>query len=160
VLRDAPRSAFEIVLEKRVTVTQAGIDQELSVEEALQLRTYQDALAGKRAARREVLKMIAKREKAMADREVRTPQTRPSVPVKTSPDPRNADAAMCLLGIAAPNKSREEYDPDAILLEPWAVQAALRRRRGSKALTMEDVDDIQRCTRAPETLRWPRRTIT
>jgi len=160
VLRDAPRSAFEIVLEKRVTVTQAGIDQELSVEEALQLRTYQDALAGKRAARREVLKMIAKREKAMADREVRTPQTRPSVPVKTSPDARNADAAMCLLGIAAPNKSREEYDPDAILLEPWAVQAALRRRRGSKALTMEDVDDIQRCTRAPETLRWPRRTIT
>jgi Family of unknown function (DUF5681) len=160
VLRDAPRSAFEIVSEKRVTVTQAGIDQELSVEEALQLRTYQDALAGKRAARREVLKMIAKREKAMADREVRTPRTRPSVPVKTSPDPRNADAAMCLLGIAAPNKSREEYDPDAILLEPWAVQAALRRRRGSKALTMEDVDDIQRCTRAPETLRWPRRTIT
>jgi hypothetical protein len=160
VLRDAPRSAFEIVLEKRVTVTQAGIDQELSVEEALQLRTYQDALAGKRAARREVLKMIAKREKAMADREVRTPQTRPSVPVKTSPDPRNADAAMCLLGIAAPNKSREEYDPDAILLEPWAVQAALRRRRGGKALTMEDVSDIQRCTRAPETLRWPRRTIT
>ena len=160
VLRDAPRSAFEIVLEKRVTVTQAGIDQELSVEEALQLRTYQDALAGKRAARREVLKMIAKREKAMADREVRTPQTRPSVPVKTSPDPRNADAAMCLLGIAAPNKSREEYDPDAILLEPWAVQAALRRRRGSKALTMEDVDDIKRCTRAPETLRWPRRRIT
>ena len=65
---DAARSAFEIVFEKRVTVTQAGVDQELSVEEALQLRTYQDALAGNRAARREVLKMIAKREKAMADR--------------------------------------------------------------------------------------------
>jgi hypothetical protein len=52
-----------------VTVTQAGIDQELSVEDALQLRTYQDAWAGKRAARREVLKMIAKREKAMADQQ-------------------------------------------------------------------------------------------
>jgi Family of unknown function (DUF5681) len=157
---DAIRSAFEIVLEKRVTVTQAGIDQELSVKEALQLRTYQDALAGNRAARREVLKMIAKREKAMADREVRTQRTTPSVPVKTSPDTRNADAAMCLLGIAAPDKSREEYNPGALLLEPWAVQAALRRRRGSKALTMEDVGDIKCCTRAPETLRWPRRTIT
>jgi hypothetical protein len=157
---DAIRSAFEIVLEKRVTVTQAGIDQELSVKEALQLRTYQDALAGNRAARREVLKMIAKREKAMADRGVRTQRTRPSVPVKTSPDPRNADAAMCLLGIAAPDKSREEYNPGALLLEPWAVQAALGRRRGSKALTMEDVDEVKRCTRAPETLRWPRRTIT
>ena len=45
-------SAFEIVFEKRVTVTQGGIDQELSVEEALQLRTYHDALAGNRVARR------------------------------------------------------------------------------------------------------------
>jgi hypothetical protein len=60
---DATRSAFEIVLEKRVTVTQAGVDQELSVP---------------------------------------------------------------------PNKSREEHDPGAVLLEPWAVQAALRRRRKSK----------------------------
>ena len=61
---DATRSAFEIVFEKRVTVTQGGVDQELSVEEALQLRTYQDALAGNRAAQRTILKMIAKREKA------------------------------------------------------------------------------------------------
>jgi Family of unknown function (DUF5681) len=159
-LPDATRSAFEIVWEKRVTVTRAGIDQELSVEEALQLRTYQDALAGNRAARREVLKMIAKREKAMADRGLRTPRALPSITREISPDPRNADAAMCLLGIAAPDKSREEYHPDAILLEPWAVQAALRRRRGSKVLTNEDVSDIKRCTRAPETLRWPRRTIT
>jgi Family of unknown function (DUF5681) len=159
-LPDAIRSAFEIVLEKRVTVTQAGIDQELSVKEALQLRTYQDALAGNRAARREVLKMIAKREQAMADTELQTQPTMPSVTSKMSPDPRNADAAMCLLGIAAPDKSREEHNPGALLLEPWAVQAALGRRRGSKALTMEDIGDIKCCTRAPETLRWPRRRIT
>ena len=95
-LPDAIRSAFEIVLEKRVTVTQAGVDQELSVQEALWLRTYQDALAGNRAARHEVLKMIAKREKAMADRGLRT--QRRSVTSKVSPDPRNADAAMRLLG--------------------------------------------------------------
>ena len=66
VLPDATPSAFEIVFEKRVTVTKGGIDQELSVEEALQLRTYQDALAGNRAAQRAVLKMIAEREKAIA----------------------------------------------------------------------------------------------
>src|SRR5262249_33306563 len=104
--------------------------------------------------------MIAKREKAMADRGLRTPRTMRSVTEKRSPDPRNADAAMCLLGIAAPNKSQEEYDPDAILLEPWAVKAALRRRRGGKARTMTEVGEIKRGTRAPETLRWPRRTIT
>jgi hypothetical protein len=166
VLPNAPRSAFEVVLEKRVTVTQGGIDQELSVEEALQLRTFQDALAGNRGARRDVLKMIAKREQAMEDRGLRglrglrAQRAMPSIPRKISPDPRNADAAMCLLGIAAPNKSREEHDPDAILLEPWAVQAALRRRRGGNALTTRDVSEIKCCTRAPETLRWPRRTIT
>lgn len=159
-LPDALRSAFEIVLKKRVTVTQAGIDQELSVEEALQLRTYQDALAGNQVARREVLKMIAKREKAMTDRGLRTQRTMPSVTRKISPDPRNADPAMCLLGIAAPDKSKEEHIPGALLLEPWAVQAALRRRRGSKALSMKEVGEIKRCTRAPETLRWPRGTRT
>jgi Family of unknown function (DUF5681) len=155
VLPDRPRSAFEIVLQKWVTVRQSGVDQELSVKEALQLRTYQDALAGNRPARREVLKMIMEREKAMADKGLRIPRMMPSAG-KVSPDPRNADAAMCLLGIAAPNKSRVEYDPTAILLEPWAVQAALRRRRGGKALTTEDVSTIERCTRAPETLHWAR----
>jgi hypothetical protein len=133
-------------LKKRVT---AGIDQELSVEEALQLRTYRDAVAGNRTARREVLKMITKREKAMADRGLRTQRTMPSVTSKKSPDPRNADAAMCLLGITAPNKSRVERDPDAILLEPWAVQAALGRRRGGKALTTEDISAISNVARAP-----------
>jgi hypothetical protein len=104
--------------------------------------------------------MIAKREQAMADTKLQTQRTMPSVTSKISPDPRNADAAMCLLGIAAPDKSREEHNPGALLLEPWAVQAALGRRRGSKALTMKDIGDIERCTRAPETLRWPRRRIT
>jgi Family of unknown function (DUF5681) len=157
-LPDATRSAFEIVIEKRVKVTQGGVDQELSLEEALQRRTYHDALAGNRAARRVVLKMIAKREKAIADR---GPRIMTSVTRKIEPtEPRNADAAMCLLGIAAPDKVREEDNPGAILLEPWAVQAALGRRRGSKALTTQNVGEIKRCTRAPETLRWPRGTIT
>ena len=46
------------------------------------------------------------------------------------------------IACAAPDKGRKEYHPDAILLEPWAVQGALRRRRGSKALTNEDVSDL------------------
>ena len=157
---DATRSDFEIVFEKRVTVTQGGVDQELSVEEALQLRTYQDALAGNRAAQRTMLKMIAKREKANGNS---GQGILPLVTTKMESEPRNADAAMCLLGIAAPDKCTDKCteadEPDALLLEPWAVQAALGRRRGSKALTPPDVDEIKRSTRAPETLRWPRGTI-
>jgi hypothetical protein len=154
-LPEAARSAWEILKDKRVTVSQGGIDRELSAEEALQLRTYQDALAGKRAAQRLVLKMIIERDKAIADRGQRRSASVTSKMERG--DPRNADAAMYLLGIAAPD-TRDSYHPDALLLEPWAVQAALRRRRGSKALTTVDVDDIERSTRAPQTLRWPRRT--
>ena len=150
---DASRSAFEIVSEKRVTITEGGRERELSVEAALQLRTYQDALSGKRAARREIVKWIAEREKARA----LTGQTKlPLVKSWFEGEPRNADAAMCLLGIAAPDPSREEHNPGALLLEPWAVQAALARRRGGKALTPKEVGQIQRCTRATKTLRWPR----
>jgi hypothetical protein len=158
VLPDAAPSAFEIVFDKRVTVSQGGVDRELLVEEALQLRTYQDALAGDRAAQRTVLKMIAKREKAMVDSGLRIQRKMRSNTSKIEPtEPRNADAAMCLLGIAAPDTS-DTYHADTLLLEPWAVQAALSRRRGSNALTPQDVSQIERKTRASKTLRWPRRT--
>src|SRR5262249_44784315 len=105
---DATRSAFEIVFEKRVTVTQGGVDQEMSVEEALQRRIFQDALAGNRAAQRVVLKMIAKREKAIRDSGQRI---MPLIIFKTESDPRNADAAMGLLGIATPDESGGEHTP-------------------------------------------------
>jgi len=149
-----------------VTVTQEGVERELTVEEALQLRIYNDAMAGKRPAVSEVMKMIAKREEALrmiAEREkgiADSRQRREWPPYKWENDPRNADTAMCLLGIAAPDISTEEDNPGALLLEPWAAQAALGRRRGSKPLSPRDVDDIERCTRAPETLRWPRRTTS
>ena len=43
-------SAFDVIFEKTLSVTQNGVERELTVEEALQLRTYQDALAGNRSA--------------------------------------------------------------------------------------------------------------
>ena len=64
--RATPGSAFDIVIDKTLTVTQGGVPREVTVEEALQHRTYQDAIAGNRSARREVLKMIAAREKYLS----------------------------------------------------------------------------------------------
>jgi hypothetical protein len=149
---DASRSVFDIVVNKRMTITEGGRERELSVEEALQFQTYQDAWAGKRAARNDVLKWIAERDKA------RALTGQPKLPLtkgRFAGEPRNADFAMRVLGIAAPDECR-----DALLLEPWAVQAALSRRRGGKALTPKDFAEIQRCTRAAGTLQWPRRTKT
>src|SRR5260370_38353393 len=87
-------------------------------------------------------------------------RSRRMIPLLSSPDPDNADAALLLLGIAAPNPARADIGADRaqLLLEPWAVQAALRRRRGGNRLTDSGRDPIRRCTRDPERLRWPRGT--
>ena len=158
-LPEAARSAFEIVFEKRVTVTQGGVDRELSVEEALQLRTYQDALAGNRAAQREVLKMIIKREKAMADR-TDSEQCRRS-PSKMEHRTQETPTPPCVFSASPPpTKAERSITRAPYSSSPGQCKPRFGRRRGSKALTPEDVGEIKRCTRAPETLRWPRRTIS
>ena len=128
------------------------------MEEALQQRTYRDAVAGKRMAQREVLKWIVKREAWLAKHAPHA--SRSTTTRHISPDPDNADAALLLLGIAAPNPARAEFDNDRaqLLLEPWAAQAALHRRRGGQRLTDRERDEIRRCTRDPDCLRWPRET--
>lgn len=144
-------------MEKTLTVNGPDGIREISVEEALQQRTYQDALAGKRMAVREVVKWIVKREAWLAKNTPKPPQ-----PIRhsTAEDPDNADNALLLLGIAAHNPAREGLDKHQaqLLLEPWAVQAALRRRRGGQRLSDKERGEVRRCTRDPNNLRWPRGT--
>ena len=151
-------SAFDVVMGKTLTVAHGGGTREIPMEEALQQRTYRDALAGKRMAQREVLKWIIKREAWLVKHAPETPWQ----PVQRyiSNDPDNADAAFQLLGIAAPNPARAGIGAHRaqLLLEPWAVQAALRRRRGGSRPTDDDRAAIRRCTRDPDSLRWPRGT--
>ncbi len=153
----AEASPFEVLVDTTVTVTGPdGIIREITTKEALQLRIYQDALAGKPKAFRQVLKWMQKRDAWLAKR-------RPVRVVSAShksPDPGNADAALLLLGIAGPNPARAHIDADRmpLLLELWAAQAALRRRRGGNRLTDTERDEIRRCTRDPDRLRWPRGT--
>jgi Family of unknown function (DUF5681) len=151
-------SAFEVLVERILTVTDRAGTREITVEEALQQQTYQRALNGDRMASREVLKWIMKRDAWLAKNGPKA--SPPAITRHISPDPDNADAALLLLGIAAPNPARAEFGEDRaqLLLEPWAVQAALRRRRGGQRLTDDERDWIRRCTRDPDTLRWPRGT--
>ena len=131
-------SAFEVLVEKTLTVPDRGGTREITLEEALQQRTYQDALAGKPMAMREVMKWIIKREAWLAKHE---PKALRPIAWLTSPDPDNACAALVLLGIAAPNPARADFAANRaqLLLEPWAVQAALRRRRGGQRLTEREL---------------------
>src|SRR5215217_9646158 len=134
-------SAFGIVIDRTLTVTQNGAPREVTVEEALQHRTYQDAIAGNRAARREVLKMIAKREKWLA---AKAPKQHLGAKLLfESKDPDNANEALILLGIAEPDT--RDYGPndkyERLLLPRWAVQAALSRP-GRRRLSSREVSEI------------------
>jgi hypothetical protein len=151
-------SALDVVVEKTLTVAHNGGTREISMEEALQQRTYRDAVSGKRMAQREVLRWITKREAWLAKHASKA-SPRP-ITHHISPDPDNADAALQLLGIAAFNPDHADIGADRaqLLLEPWAVQVALGRRRGGQRLTDRERDAIRRCTRDPDSLRWPRGT--
>jgi Family of unknown function (DUF5681) len=148
-------SVFDVVLEKTLTVPHDGGTREVTIEEALQQRTYHDALAGKRMAIKEVVKWIKEREVSRAEH---APKPRKEVTLRPAPDPDNADAALVLLGIAAPDQDCAWFSGRALLLEPWAVQAAFRRRRGGRRLTDGEREEIERSTRDPDSLRWPRGT--
>jgi len=150
-------SAFEVLMEKTLTVADRGGTRKITLEEALQRRTYQDALAGRRMAMREVVKWIIKREAWLAKH---TPTAKQPFTVLKEHNPSNADAALVLLGIAAPHPARAKIGGARaeLLLEPWAAQAALRRRRGGQRLTDQECEEIRRCTRNADSLRWPRGT--
>lgn len=152
-------SPFDVVVEKTLTVTRNGVEREITMEEALQHRTYQDALAGKRMARREVLRWIEKREAWRAKRQpVAGPTLRWREPEQ---DPSNADDAMLILGIATHNPDRADLAQDRaqLLLEPWAVELALRRRRTARPLTQRELDEVRRCTRDIARVRLPKAAV-
>jgi hypothetical protein len=148
-------SAFDIIFEKSFTVAQNGVERDLSVEEVLELKTYQAALKGSKMAVRAVLKMIEKREAALA-RLAPVPGLRP-MSLRRENDPRNADDAMLLLGITVPDPAWSgpcEYGT-RMKLATWATQAGLSRR-GRRALDKKQVDDVNRVTLDPTQLKWPR----
>jgi len=145
-------SAFETLIARTIPVMQNGQQRDLTLDEALQLKTYHDALDGKRAAIRGALKMIAQRDAWLAKH---TPTFRP-LPRLIEYDSRNADEALLLLGIAE-RDPRLDYPSDRyerLLLQPWATQKALSRP-GRRRLTKDEISEIKRCTRDADTLRWP-----
>ena len=157
-IRASQHPVVEILVSPKMTVNGPGGPREMSVAEVIQWKIYQAALAGKAMAIREVTKRLIKYQQWMAKH---APKEAPQLIAQhSSPDPDNADKALQLLGIARPNPERADIGLSRaqLLLEPWAVQAALRRRRGGSRLTDKERDDVRRRTRDPDSLRWPRGT--
>ena len=84
----ATASPFDILVDRTLTITRHGRPAVVTVEEALQHRTYQDAIAGKRMAQHEVLKWIRKREAWRAAQDAGRP--RGTIASLVSEDPTNA----------------------------------------------------------------------
>jgi Family of unknown function (DUF5681) len=146
------RSAFDII-DRTLTVRVNEASRELTVEAALEQKTFQLALQGNRRAQREMLKMILVHEHA-----------KNNLSGKPSPmqirweeeNPENAFEAMRVLDIAHLTQNEPALGhTNAPLLEPWAVQAALGRR-GRGPLSRDDIAAIEKATREPQMLRWPK----
>ncbi len=141
-------SAFKIILDKTLTITQNGKPRDATVEEALQQQTLKDALAGKRLAIRKVLKMIEKRERAL---EAKNPVPGREIELKHHYQADNANEALRILGIAEP----EPGFPTRWKVHAWATQAALSRP-GRKKFDRREVNNIKFFTFDPDSLKWPR----
>jgi hypothetical protein len=84
----APRSsAFEVLVEKTLTVTDRAGTREITIEEALRQQTYQSALKDDRMAMREVVKWIIERAAWLAKNAPKA--SRPTPTRHISPDPDN-----------------------------------------------------------------------
>jgi hypothetical protein len=146
-------SAFDIILDKTLTVAQNGVERELTIDEALELQTYQAALKGSKMAVRQVLRMIEKREVALARRN--PPPAKPfGIQLEHCSD--NADEAMRLLDILGKDLTFGENHPRWRICT-WAAQAAISRR-GRRRFEENDVEDIKAFTLDPDKLKWPRGT--
>ena len=150
-------SAFDIVIDKTLTVTQGGVPREVTVEEALQQRTYQEAIAGSRPARREVLKMIAKRESIWPGSTARS-RSDVRVPHRAGPRQRRGGAADPRRIAGDPRGDAPGFDDLQLLLEPGRCRPRFAAAAvASRSPTRAGFRDRALHARSGS-LRWPRGT--
>jgi len=157
-------SQLDVLLSKSVTVTAPdGSLRGVSASEAVELRTLRDALDGRAGPIARVTKWLIKRErwfrKKYEEKAARISEMTPVTPPRSYSDPENADEALQLLGIASRDAAYEESvnRPGYVhlRLEPWAVQAALKRRRSPEPFSKAEITNIEACSWHPEAIDWP-----
>ncbi|KJC36500.1 DUF5681 domain-containing protein [Bradyrhizobium sp. LTSP857] len=144
---------YRVLLNKTVTTTIRGKISEMPIEEAIQHRTFKDALAGKPRAIRQVLEWIKERE-AWLKQHRPTALSQQTPMRESSPDPDNADQALMFLGIARIDRYRAKWglERTPLIIEPWAVELALSRNRNGADFSQRDWDHVKLCTRDFEVL--------
>jgi len=146
-------SAFDTILDRRLTIIHEGKPHACTIEQAITHETFRKAIAGDRAARKMMGKMIKERDRWRAAHGAKHPR----VQILLEPDPDNADEALLLLGIVEPDTRWDAYyspDRPRLLLQPQAVQHALACCPSPRSA--KQISEIKRCTRDADTLCWPK----
>jgi len=154
---EPPASGFEFLFDRTVKIRAPdGSIRDVTVEEAVQRRTLQDALAGKAGPIKQVVKWVIKREKWIR-KEAEKHAPKELKERLSFGDPENAVDALQILDIATRNRDFDPSSPDVVRLqlEPWAVELALGRCRNAELFTKQEILAIKVCTRDTANLTWP-----
>jgi hypothetical protein len=140
------RPPHDAVLGQMVTVRENGRDRRITAAEAFILHLTRKGLAGDAAAARAALLAI---EKARPSPELAEEIT----VIRICSVASGADAILESLGIArkkfATDEARMRWQ-----LEPWIVEAALKRL-GARQLTWDEQREVYENTRTPHKVQWP-----
>lgn len=152
-------SSYDALLDLTLPASMDGINQVISAEQALQIKTYNQAMAGNRSAQRKILKMIDEREAYFAQSTHRLPKAEW---LSEFCDPTNAYDALLLLDIASRDLESEAdarpesgEDPRRLWLEPWAVQLAINKRKVKRPPSASSTLPT-RAIRDRESITWPK----
>lgn len=133
-------------------VSDNGVPRTCSPEVALQLKVYQDAIAGKVGATRIVLQWIAARD---LERAKVSGAHRKRIIEQEHPPSNSIEEALRILNIAQQEGERlNEYGGLFLRLESWAVNAAVERTK-SLEMSRADLLELQEHTRDPDHVCWP-----
>lgn len=142
-------SAYDIIVNRTITLTQNGVAREATLEEGLILKTYHAAVGGNRSAIREILKMIEAWNKALLAKHDSSPRVTQRIHFD---DPENAYEALQLLDIAIKDPQWLDHANETrLMLQPWAMQLALKRL-GKTKLSSNTITLLRNRTRDPGTL--------
>ena len=138
---------YEAVLGQMVTIREDGVERRVTAAEAFLLHITKKGLDGDGIAARQALAAI---EEAQATGWVSSDDDDPVVIIYVLPG--SVSTALRPLRMA---KKLDPYRNTArMALEPWIVEAALKRL-GDRRLSLEEQQTVVRAARTPWKVKWP-----
>ena len=142
----ANKTLYDRVLGQMVTISENGVEKQVTAAEAFLLKRAQDGLKGDPKALKQSLAAIGQ---GKLDRQH---SVNPIQRCVVFVSPGNPNSAMISLRMA---RKLDPYRSTArIVLEPWLVQVAVDRL-GEKRLSPQGQTKVVNVTRTPHKVRWP-----